>query len=529
MIAWKSKSTLGLIAMAAAIDASTVSAQDKVCSSDRTKIVGGENARIKDWPGQAAIRIASEEGRVAFYFCGGTAISDRWVLTAAHCLPQFTSNLSRSVRNSQGKSYEGRLEVVLGAGDLKEVPSEHVFPVEQLIIHESYRAAIDAAMKFENADERDRALDGISMTVGNDIALLKLARSWNGPVARLSLSAATDPLPPPVKQVRVAGFGKTEHNVWKNAVDRFERKDAKGELYAGSDQLLETAVETVPTAKCHQRYAGSHIGDGQICAGLEEGGQDSCQGDSGGPLTAYDADGCPYQVGVVSWGDGCAKAQAYGVYTRVSAHAQWIQAYTGPLQGPKPSARSTESSLSLASLDQALRQLETLLGNASGNVAIGVRGGNRLKLGDEVVFEALSSVAGRLLLLDINADREVTLIYPNKYVAADDLGRISAGQRVLVPGPNYPGFSAFHAVEPTGKGRLLVLVVPEDFDIKRFAAAPSVVTKGFQPVSEPPSYFMRLIRQIEQALSSSARTAGGVQADQLKQWAYGITEYEIVQ
>jgi hypothetical protein len=158
-----------------------------------------------------------------------------------------------------------------------------------------------------------------------------------------------------------------------------------------------------------------------------------------------------------------------------------------------------------------------------------VRGGNRLKLGDEVVFEALSSVAGRLLLLDINADREVTLIYPNKYVAADDLGRISAGQRVIVPGPNYPGFSAFHAVEPTGKGRLLVLVVPEDFDIKRFAAAPSVVTKGFQPVSEPPSYFMRLIRQIEQALSSSARTAGGVQADQLKQWAYGITEYEIVQ
>jgi secreted trypsin-like serine protease len=73
------------------------------------------------------------------------------------------------------------------------------------------------------------------------------------------------------------------------------------------------------------------IEDEQICAGLEEGGKDSCQGDSGGPLIAYDRKGCPYQIGIVSWGVGCAGKKDYGVYTRVSHHAAWIADKAGPI------------------------------------------------------------------------------------------------------------------------------------------------------------------------------------------------------
>jgi secreted trypsin-like serine protease len=60
-----------------------------------------------------------------------------------------------------------------------------------------------------------------------------------------------------------------------------------------------------------------------MCAGYREGRIDSCQGDSGGPLVWRSPDG-PALVGIVSFGDGCARELKYGVYTRVSAFRDWI-------------------------------------------------------------------------------------------------------------------------------------------------------------------------------------------------------------
>jgi hypothetical protein len=392
-------------------------------------------------------------------------------------------------------------------------------------MHEVYRGAVDKAMKIADEDEREQALEQIAVEVGNDIALIKLGRPWGGAVAELSLVPATDPVPPPSTQVRVAGFGKTETNKHNIKLDRFDSVDGHGELFAGSARLLEAAVETIPISTCTSRYPGTAIGAAQFCAGLKQGGKDACQGDSGGPLTVADVRGCPRQIGIVSWGEGCAEKDAYGVYTRVSRFADWIQKHTGPLKGASVSTTVPAGNrLSSVQLEQGLAQLQALLGTAQGRVQVGIRGGNRVNLGQTVVFDAEATISGRLIILDINAAGEVVLIFPNAFVTRSDVGRVSAGAHVQIPGQGY-GFDGFKAVEPLGTGRLLALIVPEDFDVERFAVDAPVLSKRFGPINEPPSYLMRLIRQIELALetgTSVARDAG------LERWGYAVAEYNIV-
>ena len=88
------------------------------------------------------------------------------------------------------------------------------------------------------------------------------------------------------------------------------------------DVLQEVTVTTMTNQQCRGKHGHSRITDNMICArGV---GRDSCQGDSGGPL-AVQADGRHYSViGVVSWGEGCAKPGYPGVYTRLTSLLDWL-------------------------------------------------------------------------------------------------------------------------------------------------------------------------------------------------------------
>lgn len=87
---------------------------------------------------------------------------------------------------------------------------------------------------------------------------------------------------------------------------------------AGSTQLRSVAVPIVSNADCNRYYSGG-VTDGMLCAGFPEGGRDACQGDSGGPLSANGL-----LIGLVSWGDGCARPRSPGVYVRVAFFRSWI-------------------------------------------------------------------------------------------------------------------------------------------------------------------------------------------------------------
>jgi hypothetical protein len=180
--------------------------------------------------------------------------------------------------------------------------------------------------------------------------------------------------------------------------------------------------------------------------------------------------------------------------------------------------------LSEAQLGEAIHELDALLGPARGRVQIRVAGGNRVKIGGRFRFEAETLVQGRLVILDIDADRHVTLIYPNKYLAEDDIGRINVGRRVLIPADNYPGsLRSFQAVEPVGKGILLAFVAPEDFQVDRMVTSRSLRNRGFVPVGDGASYLLSFIYQIKTWLAQK-ESAG----DELQRWAFGVTGYEIV-
>ncbi|GLY02488.1 MULTISPECIES: serine protease [Actinoplanes] len=104
----------------------------------------------------------------------------------------------------------------------------------------------------------------------------------------------------------------------------------------GSQQryLRKATVPFVSDTTCNSSsmYGGDVIAAEEICAGYTAGGVDTCQGDSGGPMFRTGASGL-VQVGIVSWGDGCARPNKPGVYTQVSYFSSAIRSAATSLGG----------------------------------------------------------------------------------------------------------------------------------------------------------------------------------------------------
>ncbi|MCA1187468.1 MULTISPECIES: trypsin-like serine protease [unclassified Saccharopolyspora] len=197
-------------------------------------------------------------------FCGGTIAAANKVITAAHCV-------------TGGAPPE--ITVVSGRDD-KNSDEGTETAVRDVWVHPD----------FQNASS------------GADVAVLTLDRDVTA--TPLPIATAGDlPEYRPGGATTVLGWGTTT------------------EGGSPSSTLRQAHPPITSDQDCSRAYGGQYDPRGQVCAGLPEGGEDSCQGDSGGPLVAGDK-----LIGIVSWGNGCARPGQPGVYTRLGAYHDEVQA-----------------------------------------------------------------------------------------------------------------------------------------------------------------------------------------------------------
>lgn len=257
-----------------------------------TRIVGGEPAVPGSWPWQVAL-VKRGEDNFNGQFCGGSLIHPKWVLSAAHCF--------------EGGRDAGDFVVLEDTSDLRS--GGRRIPVKRVLSHARYNGK----------------------TYENDIALLELTEPAHSQPARLVREPAMDLYQEPGVLATVTGWGllRPIRETASGYVDELSGKPVGDTSELFTSRLMQVDLPLVSTGTCRTAYPGAAIDERQLCAGLRRGGKDSCQGDSGGPLVVQDGAGDYLQAGVVSWGMSCAKPGKYGVYTRASRFAGWIEEQAG--------------------------------------------------------------------------------------------------------------------------------------------------------------------------------------------------------
>jgi secreted trypsin-like serine protease len=235
------------------------------------RIIGGGIAQPHSYP----FIVGLEENK--YHFCGGTILTDSWILTAAHCVFARLHSIKT-------------ISVVVGDH------SKSTLHTNELTIHPD---KVVVHPKFNG------------LSPDSDLALLHLSSKliFNEHVRPIKL-ARTDPQIN--RRCMLAGWGDA---------DVINRKT--------SPFLKVVTVTVLDNKKCKSLRKGyKHLNDNMFCAGNVDGGHDTCSGDSGGPLICQDKldKTLVYQqYGVVSMGaKKCAMKDSAAVYVRLSKFNAWI-------------------------------------------------------------------------------------------------------------------------------------------------------------------------------------------------------------
>lgn len=240
--------------------------------SFQPEVVGGHIAKPGRWPFMVSLVDKQTATNRDAHFCGGSLISKRDVLTAAHCA--FPDDA-------------GYIQVLIGTQDFAS--GGRRVNVTRITQHPSYGTA--------GAD--------------SDVAVLRLAEDVTDiqPVTFMTTVTQEDQYAPVDAMSYGMGWGEME-----------VKPHAPRRLHDVKVPIVDRDVCNGPDA-----YNGD-VDSTMICAGYQQGGKDTCQGDSGGPLVVMDAaKKWNLQVGVVSWGIECAEPNYYGVYSRLGTLGAWVK------------------------------------------------------------------------------------------------------------------------------------------------------------------------------------------------------------
>ncbi|XP_038154540.1 transmembrane protease serine 4a isoform X1 [Cyprinodon tularosa] len=230
---------------------------------NQDRIVGGVDGFIEDWPWQVSLQ---ENGQ---HRCGGSLVSPRWIVTAAHC---FAGNV-RELSRWKVMSGETHMNAIGGSS------------VDRIILHGKY-----------DTDKNDY-----------DLAMMRLS-------SPISVGDKRKPACLPPKFLEIPDKAAVVVTGWG-----LLKEEGKA-----SSTLQKANVEMIARSTCSSSAIyGSYITPRMICAGNLKGGVDACQGDSGGPLVYFSSFSWDL-VGVVSWGVGCAQQNRPGVYSNVDDMLNWI-------------------------------------------------------------------------------------------------------------------------------------------------------------------------------------------------------------
>ena len=269
-IGWAASLLISVIGMTCEVGGQTAPSGGGVS----LRIVGGSIANAVDYPWMVGLVSGDESDLTNAQFCGASVIAPTWVITAAHCVEN---------------EIPGNVDVIIGAGDLRDSSAFRRIRVSRIITHAGY---------FNQEDGIDA-----------DIALLELTESVEGGAVLPVIE--DEALAVPGTMSRTIGWGLT----------------SEGGSPAAELREVDLPIVSLETANATGAYDMELTAD-MLPAGFPGGGKDSCNGDSGGPLLVRNQANDGYVLaGIVSFGShlGCAAPNAYGIYTRVSYFLDWIQ------------------------------------------------------------------------------------------------------------------------------------------------------------------------------------------------------------
>ncbi|XP_039307262.1 soluble guanylate cyclase 89Da [Solenopsis invicta] len=258
---------------------SFLSKKPNVCSNcvcglgRKTRIIGGNVTSVYDYPWVVSM---SEKGK---FYCAGSLITRKHVLTAAHCLQAFDIKT---------------IKLVLMDSDRSSISNNAIVRrIKSATVHENYN----------------------SYSFNNDIAIIEMDEpvSING-IVRTACLPEDKMIDYTGALATVVGWGRT------------------GETKPVSDELRKVNLPILSREECDQAgYAKNRITENMFCAGYilhpegAEGGRDACFGDSGGPLHVKGIYGQLEVVGIVSWGRGCGRPNFPGIFTKLTNYIGWLK------------------------------------------------------------------------------------------------------------------------------------------------------------------------------------------------------------